>query len=1067
MKIVGFSIRRPVSVFMFTVAVVIFGLVAFGRLPINLLPDISYPTLTIETKYPGAAPAEVESLISRPVEEAVGVVTGVQRIYSRSRPGISQVTLEFDWDRNMDFASLDVRQKLDLVFLPEDADRPNILRFDPSNDPIMRVHLSGEKNLIRLRYLAEEVVKKDLESIEGLAAVKINGGYEEEIQVEVDDRKLHLMNLNIDMVVQALKRDNINLAGGSLYEDEARYLVRTNNEFQNLEDILQTVLKAEGNRKVYLRDVARVYRGHREREVITRSGGFESVEMAIYKEGDANTVQVARRIRSRLEAIKKELPENIEIDTVLDQSRFIEQSIREVITSAAIGGLIAIFVLFLFLKDLRSTVIISLSIPISLVASFFLMYQMDISLNIMSLGGLALGVGMLVDNSIVVLEAIFRKRQEGKDARRAATEGAGSVGKAVVASTLTTVAVFVPIIFVQGIAAQLFRDLALTVTFSLLASLAVALTLIPVMSSLGAGQPVPVPAAPTDPGPRGWRKGIRVVAAFFFVYLPTIVVAGIKVAFRGVGWFLWQLMRPITFLFDLLLGRMSRFYPAFLEAALRRKEMVVVLSFAVLGISFLGSGGLGFELVPAMSQGEFSFGLELPEGTPLEVSNRYLERIEKAVVPLAGIAHFSGTMGGAGLGLTSVGTEGENVGQIHIRMANPADREAEENAILAIREELDRMPNMTYKFFRPTFFSFKTPVEVEIYANNLEDLRSVSAELLPKIAALPGLADVRSTMEGGNPELQIRFDREKIARMNLDMFQVANALKNKVKGVRATHLSEGDREIDILVRSAVLTESTLDKIRNTVIQQRQDRPIFLKSIAEFRVERGPGEIRRIGQKRAAVISGNLDGRDLGSVASDIEAILRSHPIPGDVLATLSGQNEEMRSSFRSLFFALLLAIFLVYLVMASQFESFLHPLIVIFSVPFGLIGVIFALLITGQAVSVVVMIGTVMLSGIVVNNAIVLIDCINNFRREGMKKLDAIREAGRVRLRPILMTSATTVLGLLPLAIGLGEGAELRAPLAITVIGGLLTSTVLTLVVIPSAYALLDRRETLPAVEEL
>ncbi|MEE9226401.1 MAG: efflux RND transporter permease subunit, partial [Acidobacteriota bacterium] len=422
MKIVSTSINRPVSVAMFTVAVGIFGIVAFLRLPINLLPDISYPTLTVETKYPGAAPAEVESLITRPLEEAAGVVSGVQRLYSRSRPGISQVTLEFAWGRNMDFASLDVRQKLDLVFLPDDADRPTILRFDPANDPIMRIHLTGGDNLIRLRYVAEEVIKKDLESVEGLAAIKINGGLEEEIQVDVDEGKLFALGVGISAVTESLSRDNVNLVGGSLYEDEARYLVRTNNEFQGVGDIMETVLTGEGNRKVYVRDIARVYRGHKEREVITRSGGQESVEMAIYKEGDANTVLVARRVRERLDSIRDEFPEDIATLVVQDQSRFIEQSIREVILTALLGGAIAIFILYLFLKDVKSTAIIGLSIPISVIAAFFLMYQMDVSMNIMSLGGLALGVGMLVDNSIVVLESIYRKRQEGQKPREAAIQ---------------------------------------------------------------------------------------------------------------------------------------------------------------------------------------------------------------------------------------------------------------------------------------------------------------------------------------------------------------------------------------------------------------------------------------------------------------------------------------------------------------------------------------------------------------------------------------------------------------------------------------------------------------------
>ncbi|MEE8278919.1 MAG: efflux RND transporter permease subunit, partial [Thermoanaerobaculia bacterium] len=477
MKLVEFSLHRRVTVSMVAVALVLFGLVSFGRLSINLLPDLSYPSLTVETKLPGAAPAEVESLVSRPIEEVVGIVAGVKRLTSISRPGLSQVTLEFEWGRNMDFASLDVRQKLDLIRLPREAEKPVILRFDPSNDPIQRLYLTGGEDFYQLRYLAEEVLKRDLESTEGVAAIKVHGGYEEEIHVQVDEGKLALMGLSIQEVNQKLLRDNVNQAGGSLYEEEARYLVRANNAFQDLDDIRSTVVMTHRGRTVRISDIARVYRGHKKREVITRFGGEEAVELAIYKEGDANTVLVARAVTNRLKNVSDELPEGIEVVTGVDQSEFIRASIRQVLSNAVLGGGIAILVLLFFLKDPRSTLIIGVSIPISIVATFFLMYRTGTSLNIMSLGGLALGVGMLVDNAIVVLEAIFKRREAGAAAFEAARQGASEVGRAVVASTLTTVAVFLPVVFLQGIAAQLFRDMALTVSFALIASLAVALTL--------------------------------------------------------------------------------------------------------------------------------------------------------------------------------------------------------------------------------------------------------------------------------------------------------------------------------------------------------------------------------------------------------------------------------------------------------------------------------------------------------------------------------------------------------------------------------------------------------------
>ncbi|MEO1086042.1 MAG: efflux RND transporter permease subunit [Acidobacteriota bacterium] len=478
MGIIEFSLRRRVTVAMVAIAISLFGAVAFTRLPIDLLPDISYPSLTVETRIDGAAPVEVETLLTRPIEEAVGVVTGVQRITSVSKPGLSQVTLEFGWGRNMDFAALDVRQKLDLVPMPRDSEKPVVLRFDPSNDPIMRLYLTGG-DLFQLRYLGEEVLEKDLESTEGLAAIKVHGGYEEEIHVQVDEGKLSLLGLGIEDVRGRLAAANINQAGGSLYEREARYLVRSRNEFQNLEDVRSTVVLSQGQRLVTLGDVATVERGAKQREVVTRFGGAEAVELALYKEGDANTVQVARRVTERLETLREELPAGINLEVGVDQSGFISASIREVLSNAMVGGLIAVGVLLLFLRDARSTLIIGVSIPLSIVATFFLMYRTGTSLNVMSLGGLALGVGMLVDNAIVVLEAIYKHREAGAGRVEAARRGAGEVGQAVIASTLTTVAVFLPVVFLEGVAAQLFRDQALTVSFALIASLAVSLTLIP------------------------------------------------------------------------------------------------------------------------------------------------------------------------------------------------------------------------------------------------------------------------------------------------------------------------------------------------------------------------------------------------------------------------------------------------------------------------------------------------------------------------------------------------------------------------------------------------------------
>ena len=1069
MRLVEFSLQRRVTISMVAVAVVLFGVVAFGRLPVSLLPDLSFPSLTVETRYDGAAPAEVESLVTRPIEEGVGVVSGVQRMTSSSQPGLSQVVLEFEWGRDMDFAALDVRQKLDLLALPRDAERPVLLRFDPANEPVLRLYLTGDEttSLTELRYVADEVLKKDLESTEGVAAIKVNGGTEEEIEVRVDQGRLALLGLSIDEIGRRLLDENVNQAGGSLYESEARYLVRAINEFEDETDVLRTVVATRDGRNVTLGDVATVSRGAKRREVITRYGAGEAVELAIYKEGDANTVSVAKAVKSRLDGtIRSELPAGIAIGYGADQSRFIEASIREVLSNAAIGGLIAMLVLLLFLKNLRSTAIIGLAIPISVIATFFLMYRTGTTLNVMSLGGLALGVGMLVDNAIVVLEAIFKRREAGATWADASRLGASEVGRAVAASTLTTVAVFVPVVFLQGIAAQLFRDMALTVSFSLLASLAVALTLIPMLTAL-AGRGDDRTAGGAGPAPRGGRlrRGLR----FVFVSLPGYLLLAVRWTLRSLTRVVTWLARPLTAAFDGALGGLAAAYPHTLAWSLRNRALVLGCALFALAGAVWMTPRLGFDLIPNFAQGEFSFKVELPEGTPLESTDRYLADVAAALDGDGRVESYASLVGGKGFSLTANGSEGENVARLQVRLAPGSGPQAE----AAVQEKLrdafaraaaDKGPGARFELERPTVFTFRTPIEVELYGDRLDDLHAAATTVVARLERVPGLVDVRSSAELGNPELQVRFQREPLARVGLDLAQVAAVVRNKVQGDVATRLTEGDREIDVVVRSLPSGEASLADVGDLIVGQREGRPIFLSSVADVKLTEGPTEIRRLGQNRAAIVSASLSGRDMGSAAAAVREALAELPLPATVTAELSGQEEERARSLASLVFAMGLAVFLVYLVMASQFESFLHPFVVIFSLPLGAIGVVGALALTGRSIDIVAMIGAVMLAGIVVNNAIVLIDAVNQRRRDGAPRFDALVAAGADRLRPILMTSATTVLGLLPMALGLGEGAELRSPLAITVIGGLACATPLTLLVIPVVYSLLDRSaEPLPA----
>lgn len=1052
MKVADLAIRRPVSVGMCTLAIVIFGAISFTRLPYNLLPEISYPTLTIETRYPDAAPAEVESLVTRPVEEAVGVLAGLVRLSSRSRAGSSEVTLEFGWKTNMDLATLDLREKLDLVTLPRDAEKPVILRFDPNTDPILRLAVKGGDGLTRTRRYAEDELKKDLESIDGLASVKVRGGLEEEVHVKLDEGKVALFNLTIEQVRDALARNNINAAGGSVYEEDARYLVRTLNQPNNIQDVRDIILADRDGRRLYVGDVAEVTMSHKKRETVSRLGGTESVEMDFYKEGDANTVQVARAVKSRLAGLKKSAPEGYEWTVIQDSSLFIENAIKEVIGNAWQGGLLAIIVLFFFLRQLRPTLIIAAAIPISIMATFIIMYRTGISLNIMSLGGLALGVGMLVDNAIVVLESIFRHNASGKDALASALAGASEVGSAVSASTYTTVVVFLPVIFVEGIAGELFKDQALTISFSLLASLALSLTLIPAIYARLARK-----AADPEPAAAPITRRGRLVR-WLFTTAPAAIIRVVRAAGRGIGKIAGWLLSPVLRLFSRLETRLYDLYPSMLNWALAHRAQTLALSLGLLAISIAMIPLLGVNLIPDMSQGEFQFEIELPEGTALDKTNEVVARMEKRFLEIPGLATISSTVGDARGSSTDRTAQKESYAELSFVMADAGDRAAEAAAIESVRSVILAEGIRTAAFSRPSYFTFRTPVEVEVFSDNLRLAESSAAKILEKMRAIPGLTDVKSSLEAGTPELQVVFDQRRLAELGLTTGQISEALRAKIRGDAATRWTRGEHEIDILVTSADRDKDSLLDIQNLVVAQRGDISIPLRSVATTTLASAPREIRRTAQRRVITIGANLQGRDLGSVARDIDAATASAGIPAGVQVRMAGQREEVKSSFNSLYLAGALAVFLVYFVIAAQFESLLAPLVVMATVPLALIGCVAALVFTATPISVIVLIGFVMLAGIVVNNAIVLIDYVQQLRREGSKLHDALVEAAKVRLRPILMTTLTTVLGLLPMALGLGEGAEVRAPMAITVIGGLALSTLLTLVVVPMLYTFVDRR---------
>jgi hydrophobic/amphiphilic exporter-1 (mainly G- bacteria), HAE1 family len=1055
-RLIEIATERRVTIVMFTVAIVLFGLVSLSRLKVNLLPDISYPTVTVRTELTGAAPIEIENLLTKPIEEAVGVIRNVRLVRSVSRTGQSDVTLEFSWGTDMDIAGVDVREKIDILDLPIEAQRPLLLRFDPSSEPIMRLGLlskaadeaeitTSEGGLKELRRLAEDRIKNDLEAEEGTAAVKVSGGLEDEIQIQVDQQKISQLGISIQQIAQRIRAENVNLSGGRLEEGNQRFLVRTINEFQSVDEFETAIVANVADRPIYLGDVATVTRGHKEREAITRVNGTESVELAVYKEGDANTVQVASRIERRIEQVRKSLPDNLELIKVYDQSKFIASAINDVTTAAIFGGILAIMVLYGFLRDSRATSIIAIAIPVSVIGTFLLMYANEVSLNIMSLGGIALAVGMLVDNAIVVLENIFRKREQGEDTLEAARNGTAEVSGAVVAATLTTIAVFFPMVFISGIAGQLFRDQALTVTFALVFSLVVALTLIPMLAALGSGHRYDDVKEDTAAG--RFTRGVAFIVRLF------------GWVFDKIKWLFWLILWLPSWLLQRVSKVAAAVYPATLAWALRQRTVVISGAVVIFAGTMLLVPRLGTELIPQLSQGEFNVDLRLSPGLPLAETDRAIQAAQRATRDINDV-ELSFSVAGTGNRLDANPVDsGENTGTLSITMASGAGRAEENSAMDTMRGELARLPGVQYEFSRPALMSFASPLQIEISGYDLDALAVVNQAIMTAMKASDRFTDVKTTIEQGNPEIQIVFDQERAAKLGLAVRDIADRVVANVRGELATRYTWRDKKIDVVVRSVDTRQAGVEELRKLIVNPSAARPVTLEAVADIRVSRGPSEVRRVAQERVALITANLGFGDLGAAAAEARTIINRTPMPSGVTAMVSGQNEEMQASFQSMQFALALAVFLVYLVMASQFESLVHPLVILFTIPLALVGAVLALFITGTTVNVVALIGVIMLAGIVVNNAIVLVDLINQLQAKGTEKIEAIMEAGRARLRPILMTTLTTALGLLPMAIGFGEGAEVRAPMAITVIGGLLVSTLLTLIVIPVVYSLLDHKK--------
>ncbi|HEY0923685.1 efflux RND transporter permease subunit [Rheinheimera pacifica] len=1079
MKLVDIAVTRPVTIWMFTLGILLFGLVAAGRLAVNLLPDLSYPSLTVRTEFVGAAPAEVEQLVSKPIEESVGIVKGVRKVQSVSRSGRSDVVMEFDWGTDMDLAALEVREKLDVLLLPLEIEKPLLLRFNPNLDPIVRLALSRDNagealspaQLVSLRTFAEEDLRRALESLPGVAAVRPDGGLSQEIQILLNPEKLSQLQLDISQITERLRQENLNQAGGRLETPSYDYLVRTINQFANLQQIENLYVAEVGGSQIRLSDIAEVRDSFVDRQSITYIDGKEAIEVAIYKEGDANTVQVAKTLLAQLPRLEKSLPAGYRLTLVYDQSEFIKQAIDEVKSSAVIGGLLAMLVLYLFLRNVWATLIISVSIPVSVIATFNLMYGQGITLNMMSLGGIALAVGLLVDNAIVVLENIARHKEQGKDAFTAAKTGTREVAMAITASTLTTVAVFFPLVFVEGIAGQLFRDQALTVTFALLASLVVALTLIPTMAAREgkAKADALAPASEPDTAPQirrwyYWPTWPLRMLGRALRGLMLLLVAALTLVFRLISRTLALVFKPLLWAVQWQLNRLEALYRYALQGALALKSVTIVVTLALAGACFALLPRLGADVIPAMSQGEFYVEVQLPVGSSIEQTDKVLVRLAAIAAEQSAVKR-SYAQAGTGAQMTvdpSIG--GSHWGRLNIVLQNGTDAQQEQQVIATLRDYLAQLPDVTVKIDRPQLFSFSTPLEVELSGYELPELKTAADNLVAALEADARFTDVKTSLRPGQPEITLYFNHGLLSQLGMTSHEVAKRVAAYVGGELAGQYSVNDRKVDIRVRLAEQYRQTEQQLAQLIINPGSARPLPLSAVARIERETGPSEITRIGQQRVAVVSANLAFGDLEQATQNAAAILAAQRLPYGVTAAVMGQSEEMQRAYTSLTMALLLAVFLVYLVMASQFENLLQPLLILFTVPLAGAGAILGLWLTDTRLSVIVFIGLIMLAGIVVNNAIVLIDRINQLRGEGIALQQAVIEAGASRLRPVLMTTLTTILGLLPMALGGGDGSEIRAPMAITVIFGLALATMLTLLFIPVLYALVSRDT--PVIQE-
>jgi HAE1 family hydrophobic/amphiphilic exporter-1 len=1018
MRISDFAVNRPVTTVVIFAAVIVLGLYSLSRLAIDLIPEIDNPVLTIYSNYPGVSPEEVEENLTKVLENAAASVTNVKKITSRSREGQSIVIVEFEWGTDMGEAAAELREKIDVVrdFLPDEASQPIIEKFDPSQVPVMVLVLEGKRDLKSLRYQADNNIKANLEQIDGVANVMVWGGRERQVHVDLDRTLLASYGLTVSQVVNLVKSEHVNVAGGNLDEGGRTYTIRTLGKFRDVEDLRSLVVGRKNDAPVYLRDVARVYDGYVEENVDVRLGREDALIMVVLKQSGTNTVQISRLVRKKLRVIEEAIPSDMSIGTFFSPADFIVESINNVWQVALIGGVLAVVIIFVFLRNISTTLVISVSIPLSLITTFIFMYFFDLTINMMSLGGLALGIGMLVDNSIVVLENIFRYRAFGAKPGEASRLGASEMSNAIIASTLTTITVFLPLVlFIKGLASELFRDLAFTVTFALLSSLVVALTVIPMLTS------------------RIRRVSVK-------SRIGSLRDMESELASRG------RTMRAV-----------DGFYSGALDWALSHRWVFVGIVVAALAASVFALKAVSFEFMPQSDESFIEMRVKMPVGTEVDYTRRAVDKIYDIIdekVPEKDTTFIQ-------IGRTGEmqGTEASNQADIWMTLVDINKRKRSDQEIIDfLRKEIRNIPGAEVRFSTGGGGGTGgSSLNVSVSGYDLKEGAGIAGRIAEIMRGIGNVSDVRISREEGMPEYQIRVDRERAAQFGVSVAQVGTAVDEAFAGEEVATIIIGGEEVSVLVRLEEKDRLTREDLDLVSVMSATGARVPLSNIARIERGSGPVVIEREHQQRVVYVQSRVK-KDIKGAVDSIRGEVSRMSIPAGFTVTYGGSWEDLRETMTDLALVMILAIILVYLIMAALFESFRDPFVIMFTMLLLFVGVVWTHVVTGTTVNAISGIGVVLLAGIVVNNGILLVDYTNLLRRRGYPLFEAVRTAGRIRLRPILMTMLTTVLGLLPMALGFGEGSEMRAPMARTVIGGLLVSTIFTVLFIPVVYSLFEGR---------